>query len=129
DNTPQPSPPTGHPEQAHAERIFARIDAAIATARKEQSAQIVLAGSGTGAYWAARYANEKPAGGVQRLALISLRSPTARDLAQSPAPLPDLPTVDIFYRNRSDEQSAARQRQLASQRLKHKDYQAIGLQA
>src|SRR5690606_8243491 len=76
DNTPQPSPPTGHPEQAHAERIFARIDAAIAAARKEQSTQIVLAGSGTGAYWAARYANEKPAGGVQRLALISLRSPT-----------------------------------------------------
>lgn len=129
DSMPEPSPPPGHPEQVHAERVFARIDAAIAAAKKEQSAQIVLAGSGTGAYWAARYANEKPAGGAQRLALISLRSPTARALAQSPAPLPDLPTVDIFYRNRSDEQSAARQRQLASQRLKRKDYQAIGLQA
>jgi hypothetical protein len=125
----EPGTPPGHPEQLHAERIFARIDAAVAFAQSEQSAQIVLAGTGTGAYWAARYTTEHPAGAVQRLALISLRSPTARALAQEPAALPDLPTLDLFYRNRSDEQSAARQRQLASQRQKHKHYQALGLQA
>lgn len=126
------APATNDPqatEQAHAERIFARIDAAVAAARAEQSAQIVLAGTGTGAYWAARYASERPASGIQRLALISLREPTARTLAQPPTVLPDMPVADIFYRNRSDEQSAARQRQLASQRLKRQHYQAISLQA
>ena len=129
DAEPAPAPDATEPEQAHAERIFARIDAAIAFAQAEQSAEIVLVGTGTGAYWAARYATERKPAALQRLALISLRAPTARSLAQAPAALPEIPTADFFYQNRTDEQAAATQRKLASQRLKRTDYRAVGLQA
>lgn len=123
------TPDEAQPDQAHVERIFARIDAAIAFAEAEQSGEIVLAGNGSGAYWAARYAAERRPPALQRLALLSLRAPAARTLAQEPMALPDIPTGDFFYRNRSDEQAAARQRLHASQRLKQQNYRQVGLQA
>lgn len=116
-------------ENAHAERIFARIDAAIAFAQTQQSRQIVLVGQGTGGHWAARYAAERKPAALHRLALISPRSPSARSQAQTPGGLPQIAVGDFFYRERLGEQSAARQRLLASQRSRHGQYHQVALQA
>src|SRR3546814_4754590 len=45
----------GTPPPTHAERMLARLDAAIEHARSLQASTIVLIGHGTGAYWASQY--------------------------------------------------------------------------
>lgn len=52
-------------DPADAERIFARLDAAVAFAQQHNARSIVLIGHGSGAYWAARYLSEKQPPQVQ----------------------------------------------------------------
>ncbi|MGV2837487.1 DUF3530 family protein, partial [Pseudomonas shirazensis] len=58
-------------DQADAERIFARLDAAVAYAQSQKARSIVLLGNGSGAYWAARYLSEKQPPQVQKLVMVA----------------------------------------------------------
>ena len=65
--------------KADAERIFGRIDAAIAYAEQQSARSIVVFGHGTGAYWAARFLSERQTPQVEKLVMVD-----ARTVAQSP---------------------------------------------
>jgi dienelactone hydrolase len=82
--------------KADAERIFARIDAAIAFA-EQQSARIVVLGHGTGAYWAARYLSEKQTSQVERFVMVAAQTPVqAKPELDELTPTLKLPTADIY---------------------------------
>lgn len=116
--------------KADAERIFARIDAAIAYAEQQSVRSIVLLGHGTGAYWAARFLNERQPPQVEKFAMIAAQTPTA---AKPPlvdlTPTLKLPTVDIFYKDKPLDRSLALERLQASKRLKAVAYSQVSLKA
>jgi pimeloyl-ACP methyl ester carboxylesterase len=114
--------------KADAERIFARIEAGIAFAQQHNARSIALLGHGTGAYWAARYLNERPAHHVQKFVMVALRTPTDA-INTLPQLLPGLkvPTADIYYTDREPARIAAEQRLQASKRLKDSPYRQVGL--
>lgn len=113
-----------------AERIFARIDAAIAYAEQQSVRSIVLLGHGTGAYWAARFLNERQPPQIEKFAMIAAQTPTA---AKPPlvelTPTLKLPTVDIFYKDKPLDRSLALERLQASKRLKAVAYSQVSLKA
>lgn len=115
---------------ADAERIFARIDAAIAYAEQQSARRIVVAGHGTGAYWAARYLSERQPSQVEQFAMIAAQTPAAAKpgLAEL-APALKLPTVDIFYADKSLDREAALERLQASKRLKDSAFSQVSLKA
>jgi predicted alpha/beta hydrolase family esterase len=103
--TPQkaPTPPSREQaDQADAERIFARLDAAVAFAQQHKARSIVLIGHGSGAYWAARYLSEKQPPQVQKLVMVAAQTPARveHDL-ESLTPTLKVPTADIYYATRS----------------------------
>ncbi|WP_095147241.1 alpha/beta hydrolase family protein [Pseudomonas sp. Irchel s3b6] len=113
--------------KADAERIYARIDAAIDFAEQQSVRGIVLLGHGTGAYWAARYLNERQPAQVDKLVMIA---------AQAPAPQPGLSelttqlklaTLDLYYMDKATAQNAAQERLKASKRLKDSTFRQIPL--
>ncbi|MNN48320.1 Alpha/beta hydrolase family protein [compost metagenome] len=113
--------------KADAERIYARIDAAIDFAEQQSVRSIVLLGHGTGAYWAARYLNERQPAQVDKLVMIA---------AQAPAPQPGLSelttqlklaTLDLYYMDKATAQNAAQERLKASKRLKDSTFRQIPL--
>lgn len=114
--------------KADAARIFARIDAGLAFAQQKGARSIALVGHGTGAYWAARYLNERQGPHVQKFIMIAARTPgdAGQTLVQL---LPGLkvPTADIFFNDREQARIAADQRLQASKRLKDSGYRQIGL--
>ncbi len=116
--------------KADAERIFARIDAAIAYAEQQSVRSIVLLGHGTGAYWAARFLNERQPPQIERFAMIAAQTPTA---AKPPlvelTPTLRLPSVDIFYKDKPLDRSLALERLQASKRLKTVAYSQVSLKA
>ncbi|WP_213881722.1 alpha/beta hydrolase family protein [Pseudomonas sp. dw_358] len=114
--------------KADAERIFARIDAGLAFAQQKGARSIALVGHGTGAYWAARYLNERQGPHVQKLVMIAAKTPT--DATQTLVQLlPGLkvPTADIFFNDRNQARVAADQRLQASKRLKDNGYRQVNL--
>jgi len=116
--------------KADAERIFARIDAAVTFAQQQKSRTVVLLGHGTGAYWAARYLKERPQPHAQRLVMVAPMTPTdASQSLQELAPALKVPTADIFYNDTPSAQEAARVRLQASKRLKDTGYTQISLNA
>ncbi len=116
--------------KADAERIFARIDAAVTFAQQQKSRTVVLLGHGTGAYWAARYLKERPQPHAQRLVMVAPMTPTtASQTLQELAPALKVPTADIFYADSSSAQQAARTRLAGSKRLKDTGYTQISLNA
>ena len=116
--------------QADAERIFARIDAAIAYAKQQNARSVVLLGHGTGAYWAARYMSEKPSPQVQRLLLLAAQTPTSAPHSLSQiTPGLKLATADFFYQDRPLDRKAALERLQASKRQKTSSYNQIALKA
>lgn len=114
--------------KADAERIFARIDAGLAFAQQQGARSIALIGHGTGAYWAARYLNERQGPHVQKLVMVAVRTPSdaVNTMAQLLAGV-KVPTADIYYTDRDLSRSAAEQRLQASKRLKDAAYRQIGL--
>jgi len=116
--------------KADAERIFARIDAAIAYAEQQSARSIVLLGHGTGAYWAARYLSEKQPSQVEKFAMVAAQTPVAMkpELVEL-TPTLKLPTADIFYMDKPLDRNAARERLQASKRLKASAFSQVSLKA
>lgn len=116
--------------KADAERIFARIDAAIAFAEQQSARSIVVLGHGTGAYWAARYLSEKQPSQVERFLMVAAQTPTqAKPELDELAPNLKLPTADIFYMDKPLDRNAALARLQASKRLKTSAFSQVSLKA
>lgn len=117
-----------HNDEADAERIFARLDAAIAYAQQQKARSIVLLGSGSGAYWAARYLSEKQPPQVQKLVIVAAQTPARveHDLL-SLTPTLKVPTADFYYATRSRDRLAAQARLQASKRQKDSRYRQLSL--
>jgi len=124
--------PQTHDEQlkADAQRIFLRIDAALAFAEQQNAGSIVLLGHGTGAYWAARYLSEKQPAQVAKLVMVAAQVPASSTpgLAELTSGL-KLPTLDLYYNDKPLLQRAAQERLQASKRLKDSSFRQISLNA
>lgn len=116
--------------QKHVERVMARVDAAIAFAEQRQAKEIVLLGHGSGAYWAARYLNERKPANVHNLLMVAAELPAgfAPPLDEL---VPELPvaTGDFYYKDQASERSAALKRLQASKRAKLPTYIQVAMKA
>ncbi|MFJ4117578.1 alpha/beta hydrolase family protein [Pseudomonas psychrophila] len=114
--------------EADAERIFARIDAAISYAQQHNMRSIVLLGHGTGAYWASRYISAKHPAQIQKLIMISARNPVqaTSELSQLTAGL-NVALLDIFYKDQPLAREDALQRVQASKRANGSNFKQVGL--
>ncbi|MEX5589238.1 alpha/beta hydrolase family protein [Pseudomonas urmiensis] len=117
-----------HNDQADAERIFARLDAAVAYAQEQKARSIVLLGNGSGAYWAARYLSEKQPPQVQKLVMVAAQTPARveHDL-ESLTPTLKVPAADLYYATRTSDRHAAQLRLQASKRQKDSQYRQLSL--
>jgi len=115
-------------DQADAERIFARLDAAVAYAQQHNARSIVLIGHGSGAYWAARYLGERQPPQVQKLVMVAAQTPAqvAQSL-ESLAPTVKVPTADVYYTTQPRDRRAAELRLQASKREKDSQYRQLSL--
>lgn len=112
--------------KAQAERIFARIESAISFAQQNKARSIVLLGHSSGAYWAARFLNERTSPAVQKLVMVAAREPTnAAPSLLEMVPALKIKTADFIYKNPVD--LAARSRLQASKRTKGPGFTQIGL--
>lgn len=134
-----PATPSTHttaapnPEQrreTHAQRVMARIEAAIAFATEQQAKEIVLLGHGSGAYWAMRYLNEHKPDKVHNLLLVSAEVPAGftPPLDELVAKLP-VATGDFYYKDLADDRQAALRRLNASKRAKLPVYIQVAMKA
>ncbi|MDI3275323.1 alpha/beta hydrolase family protein [Pseudomonas sp. AL03] len=115
---------------ADAERIFARVDAAIAYAEQQSARRIVVLGHGTGAYWAARYLSEKQPSQVEKFVMVAAQMPVkAKPELAELTPTLKLPTADIFYMDKPLDRNAALERMQASKRLKASAFSQVALKA
>lgn len=121
---------TEEQSRADGERIFARIDAAIAYAEQQSARSIVVLGHGTGAYWAGRYLSEKQTAQVEKFVMVDAQAPAKAlpPLAEL-TPTLKLPTVDIFYMDKPLDRNAALERMQASKRLKTSAFSQVALKA
>lgn len=116
--------------KAEADRIFARIDSAVAFAQQNKARTIVLLGHGSGAYWAARYVSEKPSPLIQRFVMVSAREPVeAKPLLAAMVPTLKVKASDFIYKGWPNEQSAALDRLQASKRVKGAGFTQVTLTA
>ncbi|PTT26429.1 alpha/beta hydrolase family protein [Pseudomonas sp. HMWF021] len=116
--------------KADAERIFARIDAAIAYAEQQSARRVVILGHGTGAYWAARFLSERQSSQVEKLVMVDAQTPTkAKPQLAELTPTLKLPTADIFYMDKALDRNAALERMQASKRLKTSTFSQVALKA
>ncbi|MBH3403824.1 alpha/beta hydrolase family protein [Pseudomonas glycinae] len=121
---------TEEQSKADAERIFARIDAALAYAEQQSARSIVVLGHGTGAYWAARYMSERQSSQVEKLMLVAAQAPAkAQPQLVELTPTLKLPTADIFYMDKPLDRNAALERMQASKRLKTSAFSQVALKA
>ncbi|MFY9963129.1 alpha/beta hydrolase family protein [Pseudomonas sp.] len=124
------SQPADADGKADAERIFARLDAAVAYVQQHNARSIVLLGNGSGAYWAARYLSERQPAQIQKLVMVSAQTPAqAEHSLEALAPTLKVPTADFFYTNQAHAKRAAELRLQASKRLKDNNYRQVGLTA
>jgi pimeloyl-ACP methyl ester carboxylesterase len=121
---------TEEQSKADAERIFARIDAALAYAEQQSARSIVVLGHGTGAYWAARYMSERQNSQIEKLVLVAAQTPAkAQPELVELTPTLKLPTADIFYMDKTLDRNAALARMQASKRLKTSAFSQVALKA
>ena len=121
---------TEEQSKADAERIFARIDAAIAYAEQQSARRIVVLGHGTGAYWAARYLSERQTAQVEKFVMVDAQAPAkAKPPLAELTPTLKLPTADIFYMDKPLDRHAALERMQASKRLKTPAFSQVALRA
>ena len=116
------------PPPTHAERMLARLDAAIEHARTLQASTIVLIGHGTGAYWASQYLAQLKPKDVGQLVVIDPRAPLHGEqplesyLATLPAAI-----GDFYTGTRAAANQQALQRRNAARRTGHPDYRLVAL--
>ncbi|TLX72705.1 DUF3530 family protein [Pseudomonas nicosulfuronedens] len=127
-----PPPPNDPVElrKVHAERVLARIQAAVELAQQHNPKTIVLLGHGTGAYWATRYLGERTPADIKNLLLVAPEMP--RDFKPSldeTVPLLNLATGDFYYKDKAPDVAAAKLRLQASKRQKAPNYVQIGMNA
>ncbi|CAI8733034.1 alpha/beta hydrolase family protein [Pseudomonas serboccidentalis] len=116
--------------KADAERIFARIDAAIAYAEQQSARHIVVLGHGTGAYWAARFLSERQTAQVEKFVMVDAQAPAkAQPQLAELTPTLKLPMADIFYMDKALDRNAALERMQASKRLKTSAFSQVALKA
>jgi len=116
--------------KADAERIFARVDAAVAFAQQQNARSIVVLGHGTGAYWAARYLSEKKPPQVQKFVMVAAQTPvTGKPELAELTPTLKLATADFFYKDQALVRKAALERLQASKRQKTSNFTQITLKA
>lgn len=117
-------------QNAHAERVLARIAAAISFAEQQQAKTIVLLGHGSGAYWAARYLAERKPANIHNLLLVAAKLPAGftPPLEQLVAPL-QLATGDFYYKDLPADRQAALSRSQASKQQKHPAYMQVAMKA
>ena len=113
-------------DKAAAERVFARIDSAVAFAQQNKARSVVLLGHSGGAYWAARYLSERQPPAVQKFVMIAAREPVdAKPSLMEMVPTLKMKTADFIYKNQV--QRAATDRLQASKRVKGPGFTQIGL--
>ncbi|RBL70702.1 DUF3530 family protein [Pseudomonas sp. MWU13-2625] len=121
---------TEEQSKADAERIFARVDAAIAYAEQQSARRVVVLGHGTGAYWAARFLSERQSSQVEKLVMVDAQTPSkAKPPLAELTPTLKLPTADIFYMDKALDRTAALERMQASKRLKTSAFSQVALKA
>lgn len=132
--SPEETPPTPTDpvalRKAHAERVLARIQAAVELAEQRKPKTIVLLGHGTGGYWAARYLGERTPTDIKNLLLVAAEMP--RDFQPSledSVPLLNLATGDFYYKDKATDRESAKLRLQASKRQKSPNYVQIGMNA
>lgn len=115
-------------QQGYTEQVFARIAAGITFAQQQGAKTVVLAGQGTGAYWAARYLAEQQPPNVTNLLLVSAQEPDSfsPDLVAVISEL-KLAAGDFYYRDQAVERNAAKQRLNAAKRQKQTAYIQIAM--
>ncbi|MCY1280581.1 hypothetical protein D9M68_308530 [compost metagenome] len=116
--------------QAHADRVLARLQAAVDFAEQQQPARIILLGHGSGAYWAARYLAEHPSPRIPNLLLVAAAVPDgfSPPLEQLIPPL-KLATGDFYYKDSPSARAAAIKRQQASKRQQLPAYVQVAMKA
>ena len=112
------------------QRVFERIDAALAAARQEKPERLVLLGHGSGAYWAAQYLSEKKPDDIQNLLLVSPQQPkgftgNGEELLASLK----LATGDFYYKDQAPDRQAALKRMQAGKRQQHPAYIQVAMKA
>lgn len=127
---PEAGPLTQVSPEQHAERVLARIQAAIAFAQTQKPKRIVLLGHGSGSYWAARYLGNNPSAEVRNLLLVAPGvpegfSPSLEEL------LPGLKLAigDFYYKDQPADRTAALKRQQASKRQAQPAYVQVAMKA
>lgn len=115
---------------AHAERVMARIDAAIEFAKQKDSVHIVLLGHGSGAYWAVRYLNERKPASVHNVLMVAPGVPAGfgPSLDELVTQLP-VAAGDFYYRDQVEDRNAALKRLQASKRAKLPIYIQVAMKA
>jgi dienelactone hydrolase len=117
-------------QKAHAERVMARIDAAIAFAQQQKASTLVLLGHGSGAYWAARYLAERKPEGISNLLLVAAQLPKGFGPGlEELVPQLQLATGDFYYKDLPADRQAALKRSQASKRQKHPAYIQVAMKA
>jgi pimeloyl-ACP methyl ester carboxylesterase len=121
---------TGETPEHYAQRVLARVQAAIAFAQQHKPTSIVLLGHGTGGYWAARYLSEHSDSPIKNLLLVAPELPANFNPPLSEL-LPKLPLAigDFYYRDQPLARAAALQRLQASQRQPRPSYIQISMAA
>lgn len=131
EKNPEPEASTADPEtrrKAHADKVFARIQAAMESVSEQQPAYVVLVGNGTGAYWSARFASEQQPASLTHVVMIN-----GTDPAGYPPALTNLAATlkagvaDVVTGVSDDDRTAAQARLQASKRESHPNYHQIRL--
>ena len=127
---PEAGPLTQATPEQHAERVLARIQAAVTFAQSQKAKRIVLLGHGSGGYWAARYLGNSPSPEVQNLLLVAAKvpegfSPPLEELV----PGLKLAVGDFYYKDQPADRTAALKRQQASKRQAQPAYVQVAMKA
>ncbi|MDH4569946.1 DUF3530 family protein [Pseudomonas sp. BN414] len=115
-------------QKTQTDRVFARIEAALAFARQQKPKAIVLLGHGTGAYWAAQFLAANEPQDVRNLLLVAAELPAGYAPAlEDSLPELKLATGDFYYKDQPADRDAALRRSHASKRQKHPAYIQIAM--
>lgn len=127
---PEAGPLTQATPEQHAERVLARIQAAVAFAQGQKAKRIVLLGHGSGGYWAARYLGNSPSPEVHNLLLVAAQVPAGfSPPLEELVPSLKLAVGDFYYKDQPTDRTTALKRQQASKRQAQPAYVQVAMKA